>query len=386
MVKQKLNINPKRILIKLGSAVVTKPPYGLDSEIIDSLADSISRLVDEGKEVLIVSSGAVSAGMAELGVKVKPTSIPEKQVLAAIGQGKLIHAYSNAFGKNNKKVAQILLTRDDMEDRRRYINIRTALINLLHKKVIPIINENDTTTVDELKFGDNDFLSSIIANKVGVDLFIILTNVKGVFSANPEKFKDAEFLKTIKEITPEIIAMCQSGTSFAGTGGMASKIIAANVSKLSGIPTIIANGKNPDILNDIFYGEFFGTLFLPEKDKLISGRKKWIAFVKAGKNNKIVIDQGAQKALLESGKSLLAVGIKEAIGDFHKGDAVNIVDTNDKIIAKGLTNYNIDDINKIKGLKSIDIQKILGYNDYDEVIHRDNMIIFEKDTDSLGIV
>lgn len=379
--KHTLHISPQRILIKAGSAVLTKPPLGLDIEIIDSMARTISKLVDDGKEVLLVSSGAVSSGMWELGITVKPKSIPEKQMLAAIGQSRLMHTYGEAFDKYGKKVAQILLTRKDMEDRRRYLNVRNTIINLLKHKVIPIINENDTITVDELKFGDNDFLSSIIATKVGVDLFIILTNVKGVFSANPEYYKDAELLKTVKSITPEITAMCKKGASSLGSGGMVSKIVAANVATYAGIPTIIANGKKTTMLSDIFWGKFEGTLFLPEKQRRLSSRKRWIAFGKSGKQNKIVIDEGAKKALLEKGKSLLPVGIKNCCGKFEQGDVVTVVDENDSAIAKGLTNFSCEEVDKIKGLKSTEIEETLGYKHYDEVIHRDNMIIFDKGAD-----
>jgi len=365
----------KKIVIKIGSGVLSDKRGKLDKKIIESHTGDISKLLDKGIEVLIVSSGAVSAGIGELGVKKLPRLIPEKQAIAAVGQSKLMSIYSEKFGKLGYKVGQVLLTRSDMEDRRRYVNARYTLDKLTEMKIVPIINENDTVTVDELQFGDNDMLSSIVATKVHADLLIILSDVDGVFDANPKTNKKADLIPIITDITSEMEKSSKGIYSRFGSGGMASKLQAARAAMTSGLYVVIANGRKKGIISDIMSGNFRGTLFKPTGKKKYSSRQRWIAFGRSGINKHIFVDEGARNAIVEGKKSLLPVGIKSVEGTFARGDVVEIRDANRQRIAKGITNFSSSDIKKIKGKRSEDTEKILGHKDYDEVIHRDNLVL-----------
>jgi len=371
-IRPEILAHAKKILIKIGSAVLTGED-GLDLKVIDSLVQDMCALKNRGYAVVLVSSGAIVSGKHRMKITEKLKSIPEKQAAAAIGQGRLMRVYSKAFEKNGYYVAQILLTLSDLTDRQRYLNIRNTLSTLLEWGAIPIINENDTVAIDEIKFGDNDNLAAMIANIIEADLFINLTSTAGLYDGNPAVNKKAKLIPLVSEFSEELEAAATADTSSAGTGGMKSKIQAAKKVTAIGIPCIIAPGKKKNVLSDIISGDEIGTLFLPMADRLNS-KKYWIAFTLRPRG-KLVLDDGAKKALLEKGKSLLPSGIIDVEGDFNPGDAVNCIGRDGSVLAKGLVNFSSDELRKIKGLKSSHIQQVLGHKDYDEVIHRDNLAV-----------
>ena len=362
----------KKILIKIGSAVLTGTD-GLDLKSVGSLVQEMCDLTRRGHSIVLVTSGAIASGRHRLGAAGKPKSIPEKQAFAAVGQGRLMRVYSKAFEKNNLYVAQILLTLADLTDRRRYLNIRNTLSQLMEWHVTPIINENDTVAVDEIKFGDNDNLAAMIANVVGVDLFINLTTTDGLYDADPTQSKKAKRIPLVREINTAVEAAATDETSSVGTGGMKSKILAAKKVTSIGIPCVIAPGKSKKVLSDIMAGKDIGTLFLPQSSRLAS-RKYWIAFT-LHPRGRLILDEGAAKALLEKGTSLLPSGIMGVEGEFDAGDPVTCLDTEGNVLAKGLVNYNSADIRLIHGLKTAQVLSVLGHKDYDEVIHRDNLVL-----------
>ncbi len=370
--RQNILTHTKKILVKIGSAVLTGAD-GLDLKIIDSLAQEMCDMTRSGFSIVLVTSGAIASGKHRLNISGKLRSIPEKQAAAAVGQGRLMRIYSKSFEKNNLYVAQILLTLADLTDRQRYLNIRNTISTLMEWHVTPIINENDSVAVDEIKFGDNDNLAAMIANVIEADLFINLTATDGLYDCNPSQFKKAKLIPLVCEITDEIEAAATTETSSVGTGGMKSKIIAAKKVTSIGIPCIIAPGKRKNILSDIMLGKEVGTLFLPQTSRLAS-RKYWIAFTLRPRG-RLIVDDGAKKALLEKGKSLLPSGITAVEGEFATGDPVNCLDREGNLLAKGLVNYSAGDISKIMGLKTPQILSVLGHKDYDEVIHRDNLVI-----------
>lgn len=374
-IRQEILKHARKILIKVGSAVLTGGD-GLDLTIIDSLVREMSDLADAGYSIVLVTSGAIASGKHRLKITENLKSMPEKQAAAAVGQGRLMRIYSKSFEKNGHYVAQILLTLSDLTDRQRYLNIRNTLSTLMEWKTIPIINENDTVAVDEIKFGDNDNLAAMIANIIEADLFINLTSTEGLYDCNPATSKKAKLIPVVSEFSEEIEATATEETSSSGTGGMKSKIQAAKKVTAIGIPCVIAPGKKKNVLNDIMKGREIGTLFLPMTDYLNS-KKYWIAFTLRPRG-KLVIDDGAKKALLEKGKSLLPSGIIDIEGDFDLGDPVSCADREGVIVAKGLVNYNSSEIRKIKGLKTSQISQTLGHKDYDEVIHRDNLAITKR--------
>ncbi|OGP88958.1 MAG: glutamate 5-kinase [Deltaproteobacteria bacterium RBG_19FT_COMBO_43_11] len=371
-IRQQTFSHIKKILIKVGSAVLAGND-GLDLKIINSLVREMSDLIHKGYSVVLVTSGAIVSGKHRLNITGKLKSIPEKQAAAAIGQGRLMRVYSKSFEKQGLYVAQMLLTLSDLSDRQRYLNIRNTLSTLMEWDVTPIINENDSVAVDEIKFGDNDNLAAMIANIIEADLFINLTNTDGLFDCDPAQSKKAKLIELVYEITDQIEAASTADTSTGGTGGMKSKVLAAKKVTAMGIPCVIASGKKKNVLADIIAGKEIGTIFLPMVDRLKS-KKYWIAFT-LHPRGRLVIDDGAKKALLEKGKSLLPSGIVDVEGDFDLGDPVSCVDGEGTPLAKGLVNYNSTAIRKIKGLKTSQIIHVLGHKDYDEVIHRDNLAI-----------
>jgi glutamate 5-kinase len=364
--------NVKKVLIKIGSAVLTGQD-GLDLQIIEQLVDEIADLTKKGYQVVIVTSGAIASGKHRMGINGPLKSMPQKQAAAAVGQSRLMRVYSNAFGKHGIYVAQILLTMSDLTDRKRFLNVRNTLSTLTEWGVIAVINENDTVAVDEIKFGDNDHLAAMIANITEAHLLINLTNTEGFYDKHPGLSKKAKVISLVKEITEEIEAAATADTSSVGMGGMKSKVIAARKVTAFGIPYIIAPGKDKGILQAIIAGKDKGTLFLPMSEHMNS-RKHWIAFTLRSRG-KLIIDDGARMAIVEQGKSLLPSGIIDVEGDFGVGDPVLCVDGKGVTLAKGLVNYGSQEIHKIMGLKSSKIEQVLGYKDYDEVIHRDNMAV-----------
>jgi len=374
MAKERKDIllNVKRVLIKIGTGVLTGQD-GLDLNVVEQLVDEITELTKKGYQIVVVTSGAIASGMHRMGFAGKHKSIPQKQAAAAIGQGRLMRVYSNAFGKHELVVAQMLLTMSDLTDRKRFLNVRNSLSTLMEWGVIPIINENDTVAVDEIKFGDNDNLAAMMANIIEAHLLINLTNTKGLYDRNPEGAKKSKLIPLVKEITDKIEAAATAEADPLGMGGMRSKLIAAKRVVAFGIPFIIAHGKTKGILHDIFAGKETGTLFLP-LDEHMKSRKYWIAFTLRSRG-KLILDNGAKKAVINQGKSLLPSGIIKVDGDFQEGDPVSCVDMDGTPLAKGLVNYSSTDIGKIKGLKTSQIKQVLGNKPYDEIIHRDNMAV-----------
>ncbi|HLA51000.1 MAG TPA: glutamate 5-kinase, partial [Thermodesulfobacteriota bacterium] len=318
-----------------------------------------------------VTSGAIAIGMKKMGLKKKPASIPEKQAIAALGQGSLMSFYEKAFIPLGEKVAQMLLTHDDLANRQRFLNARNTLSTLLGYNIIPIINENDTVAVDEIKFGDNDHLAALVTNLIEADLLVILTDIDGLFDKDPKKDKTAKLVPVVKNVDHLAAVWAGETASVFGTGGMASKVEAAKKAAHFGAPTIIANGRDADILKKIFSCADVGTLFLPMEDKLTS-KKHWIAF-SARPTGRIFVDEGAKDAILKKGKSLLPSGITKIDGVFEAGEVIYCVDRHEKEFARGVANYSSIEIEKIKGIKTTEIEKTLGYKYYDEVIHRDNL-------------
>ena len=363
----------RRIVVKVGSAVLTTNS-GLESTVINNIARELSFLKRSGREVILVSSGAVAAGKRIIAVSdKKEIGLDKKQALAAIGQPSLMQAYVTAFESYGQNVAQVLLTHSDLADRDRYLHVRNTILALFRFDTIPILNENDTVAVEELRFGDNDTLAAMIANLIEADMFICLTDVVGLYTGNPATDPHAKPVYTVSSVTAEIEAMAGNLKSAMGTGGMQSKIRAAKMVSDGGGSSFIGPGKEETILQQLFSGEMIGTFFLPAQDK-IKPRKQWIAHVLHPKGF-IVLDSGACEALLRRGCSLLPSGILEVRGEFGIGDAVHCVDQDGKKIAAGLINYSSNDVDRIKQHHSQEISDILGVKDYDEVIHRDNLVL-----------
>lgn len=362
----------KRVVVKAGSGILTTKA-GLNRRVINGLTIDICALRKKGIEVILVSSGAIASGLKKVGLTRRPESISQQQAVAAIGQSSLMMAYEKAFGRHGQKVAQILITRDDLNHRGRYLNARNTVFTLLAWKIVPIINENDTVVVDEIKFGDNDNLSAMVTNMTESQLLVNLTDIDGLFHKDPRTNRDARLIRVVERVDREVMRYASSIPGFLGTGGMASKIRAAQKVALGGTPTIIANGLKPGILKKIFMGQEVGTLFMPQEVAL-RGRKHWIVFTKSPKGE-IIIDRGAEKALLKGGKSLLPSGIEEVRGRFSMGDSVVLLNEHNQELAVGMVNYHSGDIKKIMGLKSTEIESRLGYKHDDEVIHRDNLVI-----------
>ena len=374
MNRKKVLKKVRRIVIKIGSGVLTSPDRsGLDDTVIEEITRQVSTLHKSGYEMILVSSGAIAAGVKELNLKKTPVDIPHKQAAAAIGQSRLIGKYERHFKREGLNVAQILLTHDDLSNRIRYLNAKNTILTILSYKVIPIINENDTVAVDEIKFGDNDTLSAMVANLIEADLLIILSDVKGLYSADPKLDPTAELIPVVEKITNEIEVMAGDSRSATGVGGMVTKIQAAKRLSHSGIPTVIVGGKGNGIIEAVIKGEEVGTLFLPEEDKLGS-KKYWIAYTLKSKG-KVRVDNGAKNVLIADGKSLLPSGILEIEGKFKSGDMVSCIDSRNREFARGLVNYSSNELKKIKGKRSSEIEEILGYKMVDEAIHRDNLVI-----------
>jgi glutamate 5-kinase len=362
----------KRVVIKVGSGVISDND-GLDATMIEAIARSVSELRQRGLEVVIVSSGAVAAGKGDLGIVGRPRTIPLKQAAAAIGQSRLMRTYKESFRARGLTVAQVLLTRDDLANRRRYLNARNTLMTLLEYGVVPVINENDTVVVDEIRFGDNDNLSAMVTNLVEANLLVILSDVDGLYDSDPKNNPHAKLLPVVERITEEIEAMAGGAVTQLGTGGMATKIKAAKRASIYGVGTLIVNGRIPDVIQRVFAGEELGTYFLPARDRL-AARKHWIAFTKKPRG-KLFLDDGARKALIEGGKSLLPSGIQGVEGGFDRGDAVRLCDMHGEEFAKGVINYALPELLRIMGKKSSEIEAVLGYKYGDEVIHRDNLVL-----------
>ncbi|MFH1563431.1 MAG: glutamate 5-kinase [Nitrospirota bacterium] len=368
----------QRIVVKVGTSILTDEDGNLSTKYLSHIVEEIAGLHLQGeREFIIVTSGAIGAGMQRLGLKERPKAIILKQTAAAVGQNILIEIYEGLFKRYEQTIAQILLTHHDLSCRKSYINISNTISKLLEYKVIPIINENDTVAVDELKFGDNDTLASLVSQLVEADLLLILSNVDGLYSGS------GELIPIVEEITPEITKISAGTTSKFSTGGMQTKVESAKIAIQSGITVIICNGKKKGIITEILEGEKSGTrracspgsgtTFVAKENKL-SSRKRWIMY-HLKELGEIIIDEGAKEAILNRGKSLLPSGILEISGKFDEGDAVIIKDKQDRKLAKGLIGYSKNDLFKIKGKQTNEIEKILGYEYGEEIIHRDNLVI-----------
>jgi len=364
--------NAKRVVVKVGSGVLTLN-HGLNLEIIETISLQISKMWDRGYEVILVSSGAIAAGVKKIGFKKRPEGIPARQAAAAVGQATLILSYDQAFGRHKRKVAQLLLTRDDLSNRRRYLNARNTINTLLDWGIVPIINENDTVVTEEIKLGDNDNLSAMITLLMDADILINLTDIDGLFDKDPRIHADATLIREVTAITREMEQAACGIPGNLGTGGMLSKLKAARKLSRAGIPMIIAGGKNDNVLSKLVSGEELGTYFIPGKRRLNS-RKCWIAYT-MNPQGAICLDRGAEEAIITGGKSILPIGITSVEGSFGMGAPVEIKDQDNNTLGKGLANYSSADIKSIMGLKSSLISKVLGSKPYDDVIHRDNLAI-----------
>ncbi|MCB5188530.1 glutamate 5-kinase [Methylobacillus caricis] len=368
-----LLLNAKCLVIKVGSSLVTNNGAGLDGQAIVAWAEQIAQLVKGGKQVVLVSSGAVAEGMQRLGWKKRPVAINELQAAAAVGQMGLVQMYETCFSKHGLHTAQILLTHADLADRKRYLNARKTLRSLLDLGVIPVINENDTVVTDEIRFGDNDTLGSLVANLIEADALVILTDQSGLYSADPRKHADARFIQYETAGNPELEKMAGGAGTLIGSGGMLTKILAAKRAARSGAHTIIASGREPDVLVRLAAGEVVGTHLQAGQIKILA-RKQWLAdhLRLAGK---VMLDAGAAKALQQGGKSLLPIGVTAVEGTFERGEVVACVNPEGHEIARGLINYSAVETARILRKPSSEIEDILGYVDEPELIHRDNLIL-----------
>ncbi len=363
----------KRVVVKVGTSTLTHSTGKPNLFRIEQLAKELADLANQGKEIILVSSGAVGAGMDRLGLKERPKTIPEKQAAAAVGQGLLMHIYEKAFSEYGQVVAQVLLTREDSVNRSRYANSRNTLRTLLSHGVIPIVNENDAVAIDELKIGDNDTLSAMVANIVDADLLIILSDIDGLYTANPQTDPTATLVHELADITEEVEASAGGAGTTRGTGGMYTKIQAAKMVINSGIAMVIASGLEKDAIRRVLQGEKIGTLFLSRENRL-QFRKRWLAFGSRVKGC-IQVDEGCERAIVEHGSSVLPAGVIAVQGDFEEGMTVSILSASGREIARGLVNYSAADVQHIQGAHTHEIADLLGTKPYDEVIHRDNLVL-----------
>ncbi len=362
----------RRIVIKIGTSTLTNDRGMIDREYLAALARQIATLKAKDLDVLLVTSGAIRAGMEKMGLDERPRTIPEKQATAAVGQGHLMHLYSEIFEKQGMITGQVLLTREDFGHRKRYLCARNTMIALFRHGVVPIINENDTVAIDEIKVGDNDNLAALVASSLRADILILLSDVPGLYDAHPD-LPSAKIITEVVKIDAKLRAVAGGAGTDGGTGGMRTKIEAAAIAMNSGVTMVIADGRRPDVAVDIVDGKRIGTTFIPKAECLRS-RKRWIAFG-APVRGSIVVNDGARKMIRERGKSLLAAGVTDVVGKFSTGDMVKVVDAAGNPFARGFVNYSADEIENIKGRQSTEIEGILGHKDFDEVIHRDNLVL-----------
>ena len=366
----------KTAVVKIGSSVLTHDDGSLDESVFKEIARQVFNLKQRGVRTIIVSSGAIASGMKKLGLSSKPVEIDVKQAISACGQTELIRSYEEAFSEFGLNVAQILLTRDGFSDRKRFLNSRKTVRRLLEMEIIPVINENDTVSFEEIMFGDNDNLAALVISLTEADLLVLLSDVEGFFDKDPAKSEDARLLSTIAEIDSRIESF--AGDTFGRTtsGGMRTKIQAARSAAAFGVPTIIASGKRKDSLLSIFDGREYGTVILPTRERL-RGRKHWIAYTLKPRG-KLMLDEGAAEAITRKGRSLLPSGIREVEGEFEIGELVSCFDSSEVEISRGLCSYGSSEVRRILGRKSSEIEDVLGYRYSDEIIHRNEMVILPK--------
>jgi glutamate 5-kinase len=363
----------KRWVVKIGSALLTDDGAGLDRKAIDGWVSQIATLLDQGNEIVLVSSGAIAEGMARLGWPKRPDRIDELQAAAAVGQMGLIQAYESSFERFSRGTAQILLDHDDLANRQRYLNARGVLKKLMELGVVPIVNENDTVVTDEIRFGDNDTLAALVANLIDADLLVILTDKDGLYSANPDQDASAKLVSQAQANDDSLDALAGDTLSGLGRGGMVTKLQAARLAARSGCNTVIAGGRNEEVLLKVARGDVIGTL-LSASQKPIAARKQWLAG-RLQVKGQLILDAGAVAVLSKQGRSLLPVGVKGVSGEFSRGDLVSCVNEQGAEIARGLVNYSAAETLQIKGKGTELIIEVLGYREDDELIHRDNMVV-----------
>jgi glutamate 5-kinase len=363
----------KRLVVKVGSSLVTNEGQGLDRDALARWAQQIAALRLQGREVVLVSSGAIAEGMQRLGWKRRPHAVHELQAAAAVGQMGLVHAYEACFREHGLVTSQVLLTHEDLADRRRYLNARSTLRTLLELGVIPIINENDTVATDEIRFGDNDTLGALVTNLIEADVLVILTDQRGLFERDPRRHPDAKLVSEARAGDPALESMAGGAGSAISLGGMLTKVLAASRAARSGAHTVIASGREPDVLLRLAAGEAIGTQLVAERATL-AARKQWLAD-HLQVRGRLSLDAGAVKALKVQGKSLLPIGVFEATGDFERGEAVSCIDEGEREIARGLVNYSAAETRRILRTPTSEIEAKLGYVDEPELIHRDNLVL-----------
>jgi glutamate 5-kinase len=363
----------RRWVVKIGSALLTRNGQGFDRKVLSPWADQMAAFLGAGGKLVVVSSGAVAEGMTRMGWTRRPKSLHQLQAAAAIGQMGLIRAYEACFQKRGLHAAQVLLTRDDLADRERYLNARSTLRALLHLGVVPVVNENDTVATDELRFGDNDTLAALVANLIEADLLILLTDQDGLFDRDPRFDANARLISETRVDDPQLDAVAGGSVGGLGRGGMVTKVSAARLAARSGTATVIAPGNGEGVLQRIGAGEPVGTLLTPFQEPQ-AARKRWLAG-QLQVQGRLMLDDGAVRALRTQGKSLLAVGVKAVKGGFNRGEVVACVDEQGTEIARGLANYDAQESNRIKGQPSTRFEEILGYLDDQELIHRDNLVL-----------
>ncbi len=375
-----------RLVIKLGSGVIAGKDRQVDAEALASIVESVVALKARGVKVVMVSSGAIGLGR-QVYPDLVPRTIPDRQALAAVGQVGLMAAWKELFNARGTRVAQILLTRDDMEERRRYLNARYTIERLLELGAVPIINENDTVTVDELKFGDNDELSAVVASKLGADMLVLLSVVDGLMessepvAAGPLRARRkapvaGRIIPFVEHVDDSVLGLAGTEKSSLGLGGMVTKLSAVHLASHAGVHAVIAGGKTAGILDAIVTGQFTGTYFAPVEGRRLRGRVRWLAFGRKV-TGRLIVDDGAREALVARNKSLLPAGIRKVEGAFARGDLVEVADPAGRPVARGLASYSSDELDRIKGLKTSQIRELLGQLEYEEAIHRDNMAVTE---------
>ena len=363
----------KRIVVKVGTSTLTHETGKLNLNRIDKLIREIADLKNQGKEMILVSSGAIAAGLGKLGLDKKPDSIPEKQAVAAIGQGVLMHIYEKLFAEYGQVMGQVLLTKENSVQHHQYIHSRNSLLAQLAMGAVPVINENDAVAVDEIKIGDNDNLSAMVATLVDADALIILSDIEGLYTANPATHPEAELISEIPEITPQVESIAGGAGSKLGTGGMMTKIQAAQIAMSAGVTMVIASGSREGVLREVLTGQNIGTVF-PARESHLRVRKSWLAFGKR-LSGEIVVDAGCAAAMRDKGSSLLPAGVVACAGDFAAGSTVRVLTETQQEIARGIVNFDMSTLSRVMGHKSEEITRLVGENVPEEVIHRDNMVL-----------
>lgn len=372
-VRQEVLALAHTIVVKVGTNVLAHADGTLNGDRLTDLARQLAGLAEKGRRVVLVSSGAIGAGMGLLGLRSRPTDLRRLQAAAAVGQSALMNAYAERFRPLGFSVAQILLTASDFNDRQRYLNVRNTLLTLFEWRCLPIINENDTVSVAEIRFGDNDQLAAMVTNLLQAPLLILLTSVDGLCSADPRVDPTAQLLPTVQEITPEVAGLAGPTRTSLGSGGMTSKLKAARLVTHAGEAVIMANGSVPGILADVLAGQPVGTLFLPHGG-VLPARKRWIGLT-AQSRGRLIVDDGARTAVATNGKSLLPIGLRRVDGEFAAGDVVAVVDLAGVEFARGLSNYDAETARRIAGRRTEDVLSLLGQGAYEEIVHRDNLTL-----------